>query len=120
MGAVKSINLIVTCEDKENAFHFRYLPVARAHVNRDGYSRVTLAISCDRNGTYFWHYSARRGHIDSGFAINGADIPGRAGYKACQEGSALGLGRLHHTSYHRPVDVRLGSHENVRQYGVSN
>src|SRR6266481_1774747 len=119
MGATKLINLIVNCEDQENASHFRYMPLARANVGRHGHSRGTLAISCDRNDTYFWNHSARWGHIDFGFTFNGADIPGRAGYKTCEEVSPLGLGRLHHTSYDRLVYVGRGSHEDVRLYGLA-
>src|SRR5260370_28786644 len=114
MGAKKLIHLIVNCEGKENATHFRYMPLARANVGRHGHSRVALAISCDRNGTYFWDHSARWGRIDFGFAFNGADISGTAGYKTCDEVSPLGLGGLHHSSYDRPADVRLGSLVYVR------
>src|ERR1700730_4460840 len=116
MGVANMINLIeiANCEDLGNASNFRDLPVARR--NGDGHhdSRVALAISCDRDGSYFWHHFAGGGHIDLGSASDGTDISGRARYKAGPAVSAMGLVRLPHTNQHRAADVFLGSHEDVR------
>src|SRR5689334_7254216 len=58
------INLIENCEAQENAFHFRYLPVARTNVHRHDHPRVTVAVSCHRDRTYLWHHSVSGGHVD--------------------------------------------------------
>src|ERR1700676_2924459 len=118
MGVTIVINLIENCEGKENASYFRYLPVARTNLDRHRDSRVIVVVSCDRDGTYIWHHSFSRGHIDFGPAFDGTDISGRAGYKTRQKISALGLVRLHHTGCHRPFDVRFGSYQDVYQHGL--
>src|ERR1700674_5829305 len=106
MGAANRIDLIENCEEMGNASILRYCPVARTNVGGHGNSRVTMAISCHRDGAYFWHHIVSGGHVDFGPASDGADVSGRACFKTGPPFSALGLGRINHTSHNRPADVR--------------
>src|SRR6202022_3236404 len=118
MGVMNQIKLIENCEEIGNSFTLHHCPVARTNIRGDGNSRVTVALSCDRDSAYFWHHFVSGWHVDFGSASDGTDVSGRACFQTGPAVSALGLGRFYHTSYHRPADVRLGGHEDVRQLGV--